>query len=120
MDHGKDYIVIIIDQIRKKIIDFEVIRKIVYIIDFEVFVIIHGYAHDKDSSISVYMHKNWLLPKFLNRNHSIKCLSSHLYQLLSAISSPLEPCLISLNLSSRGYEIRNIFIFLVKRIYETA
>ena len=97
---GKNCIVVIIDQMRKKIIDFEVIRKSTksYPTDYhgssqnmETEAVkriskrlksdyrIIGYVHDKDSSVSAFMRRNWPLPEFLDRNHSVKCLSSRFY-----------------------------------------
>lgn len=95
--HGKCCIVVVIDQNRKVIVDFEVIRKSTacYPTDYtgspqgmETEAVrrltirlcdnpnITGYVHDRDSSVAAFMRKNWPIDEYLDRNHSVKCLAT--------------------------------------------
>lgn len=95
--HGKCCIVVAIDQIRKKIIDFEIIQKSskLFPTDYhgspqgmETEAVkrislrlkndrrIVGYVHDRDSSVASYMRNHWPITEYLDRNHSIKTLAT--------------------------------------------
>lgn len=95
---GMCCIVVIIDQKRKKIVDFEILRRSTknHPTDYkgspqgmETEAVariskrlkndlrIVGYCHDRDSSVTSYMKKHWNIPEFIDRNHSVKCLATY-------------------------------------------
>lgn len=99
---GRSCIVVIIDQLQKKIIDFEIIRKssksyptdyngssqgmetecvrrISLRLKYDNRII--GYCHDRDSSVTSFMKKNWPITEYIDRNHSVKCLATYFKKL---------------------------------------
>lgn len=95
---GNCCIVVVIDQTRKKIIDFEIIQKSTksHKTDYsgssqgmETEAVtrisrrlkddkrIIGYVHDRDSSVTSFMAKHWNLTEYIDRNHSVKCLATY-------------------------------------------
>ena len=108
--NGMNCIVVVIDQIRKKIIDFEIIRRsskykqtdykgspqgmeteCVRRISQRLMNNhkIVGYVHDRDSSVTAYMKKNWPIREYIDRNHSVKCLSTY-FKIIENICGPQD------------------------------
>lgn len=93
-------IVVVIDQIRKKIIDFEIIwRSSKYKqtdykgspqgMETECVRRISQRLMNRDSSVTAYMKKNWPIREYIDRNHSVKCLSTY-FKIIENICGPQD------------------------------